>query len=106
MANELDTKKSKKRSIQEIMRDKSAKTRLQNLVDEAVKIKEKIHFEQENLKALRSTALEELGLEPKLFNNYVAMLVNNDYEQRKDGLEEQLTLVEIVLNDITGQISE
>jgi hypothetical protein len=96
---ELAPKAKKHRSIEEIMRDPSAKAKLTNLVDEAVMCKQKIMHEQQNIKALRDAALEDLGLKPQLFSNYVAMVFNNDYQTRKDGLEQQLTLVELVMGD-------
>jgi hypothetical protein len=101
MAKELapvdGAKKVKFRSIEEIMRDPKAKATLSNLVDEAVQCKQKIEAQQQIIKGLREAALEDLGLKPVLFNNYVGMVYNNDYQTRKDGLEQQLTLVELVM---------
>jgi hypothetical protein len=94
-----EAKPKKFASIEDIMKDPAKKTKLQNLVDEAVGCKTKIAFEQQNIKALRDAALEDLGLKPQLFNNFVAMTFNNDYVQRKEGLEQQLTLVELVMTD-------
>jgi hypothetical protein len=91
--------KAKFRSIEEIMRDPKAKATLTNLVDEAVQAKQRILTQQQIIKGLRDGALEELGLKPALFNNYVGMVFNNDYQQRKDGLEQQLTLVELVMGE-------
>lgn len=104
MANELVPKASKHRSIEEIMRDPNAKAKLTNLVDEAVQCKQKILYEQQNVKALRDAALEDLGLKPQLFNNFVSCVFNNDYQQRKEGLEQQLTLVEIIMGDVSAQL--
>lgn len=95
-----ETKPAKFRSIEEIMRDPKSKTKLQHLVDEAVQSKTKIAHEQSIIKGLRDAALEDLGLKPQLFNNFVAMTFNNDYQVRKEGLEQQLTLVELVLGDV------
>lgn len=94
------TKAAKFRSIEEIMRDPSAKTKLQHLVDEAVQSKTKIAHEQSIIKGLRDAALEDLGLKPQLFNNFVAVTFNNDYGVRKDNLEQQLTLIECIMSDI------
>jgi hypothetical protein len=95
-----ETKPAKFRSIEEIMRDPSAKTKLQHLVDEAVQSKTKIAHEQSIIKGLREAAVEDLGLKPQLFNNFVAMAFNNDYQVRKESLEQQLTLVEIVIGEV------
>lgn len=95
----VESKPKKFRSIEEIMRDPSTKAKLANLVDEAVQCKIKISHEQQNIKALKDAALEDLGIKPQLFSNYVAMVFNNDYQQRKEGLEQQLTLVEMILGE-------
>lgn len=101
MKNQITEAKKKKqfRSIEEIKRDPSAWNKLQHLVDEAVECKSKIAMQQQNIKALREAALEDVGLKPQLFNNFVAMTFNNDYQNRKEGLEQQLTLVEVVMGD-------
>jgi len=98
-------KAQKYRTIEDIMRDPAMKAKLTNLVDEAVQCKQKISYEQENIKALREAALDDLGLKPQLFNNFVAMTYNNDYQQRKEGLEQQLTLVELVMGDTELQLA-
>lgn len=95
--NELAPRAKKHRTIEDIMKDPAARAKLSNLVDEAVNCKTKIAHEQANIKGLKDAALEELGLHPKLFGSYVAMAFNNDYQTRKEGLEQQLTLVELVM---------
>lgn len=95
-----EKKPSKFRSIEEIMRDPAAKNKLQHLVDEAVQSKTKIAHEQSIIKGLRDAAIEDIGLKPQLFNNFVAMSFNNDYQVRKEGLEQQLTLVEMVMGEV------
>lgn len=97
MANELETKgnkKAKRRSIEEIMRDPVAWGKLQNLVDEAVGCKQKIQLAQEDIKAIRDVAIQELGVAPPIFNDYVAAVFNNDYQARKENLEQRLALVD------------
>lgn len=101
MANvpDLTGKSSKFREIREIMAQPSMKVKLSSYVDEAVRCKQKISVEQENIKALRDAALDELGLKPAVFNQYVAMVYNNDYLQRKDKLEELIDLIDSVISD-------
>lgn len=100
MAKELvPAKTAKFRSVRDIMRDPNMKAKLSNLVDEAVKAKSKIQFEQQNIKALRDAAAEDLGLKPAIFNDFVSMTFNNDYVQRKDNLDEKLDLLELVMAD-------
>jgi hypothetical protein len=101
MANvpDLTGKSAKFREIREIMNQPRMKATLNSLVDEAVKAKGKIRVEQETIKGLRQNALDELGLKPAVFNQYVAMVFNNDYVQRKDKLEEIIDLIDTVMTD-------
>ena len=93
----LDGKTSKFRSIQDIFKDPSLKSKLTNLVDEAVRCKLKIQQEQETIKSLRDVAKSDLGMNPKLFNYYVSMAYNNDYAMRQQDLDELSTLLETVM---------
>jgi hypothetical protein len=99
---ELAPKTKKFRDIQSIMKDPTAKAKLSNLVDEAVTCKSAIAMQQQNIKVLRDSALEDLQLSPKLFNAYVAAAFNNDYGQRKEGLEEQVALLDAIMGEIEG----
>ena len=96
---DLTGNSSKFRQIKEIMTQPSMKAKLSSYVDEAVKAKQKIQHEQENIKALRDNAKDELGLKPNVFNQYVAMVYSNDYLQRKDKLEELVDLIDYVMED-------
>lgn len=99
---ELVPKTKKFRDIKSIMKDPVAKAKLSNLVDEAVTCKSAISLQQENIKVLRDAALTDLQLSPKLFNAYVAAAFNNDYGQRKEGLEEQVALLDAIMGEIEG----
>jgi hypothetical protein len=103
---ELAPKTKKFRDIQSIMKDPTAKAKLSNLVDEAVTCKSAIAMQQQNIKVLRDSALEDLQLSPKLFNAYVAAAFNNDYGQRKEGLEEQVALLDAIMGEIEGPTSD
>lgn len=96
---ELAPKAKKFNDIQSIMKDPAKKALLSNLVDEAVTCKGAIALQQQNIKVLRDKAIDFLALNPKLFNAYVAAAYNNDYAQRKDSLDEQLTLLENIMGD-------
>lgn len=100
LTTELNAKTKKFRDIQSIMKDPLARAKLQNLVDEAVQAKAAIANQQLIIKALRETALSELELNPKLFNAYTSASFNNDYSVRKEALDEQLTLLEIVMGEV------
>ena len=100
--NEL-AKNSKFRDIASIMKDPKAKAKLSNL-DEAVVCKGAISMQQENIKVLRETAKDDLGMCPKLFSVFVSSAFNNDYQQRKDSLDEQVTLLEHLMGE-TGVLT-
>ena len=102
-STELATKTAKFRDISSIMKDPSARAKLTNLVDEAVNCKSAIQMQQENIKVLRTAALDELQLSPKLFNAYVAAAFNNDYAQRKESLDEQVNLLEFIMGEAGAQ---
>lgn len=103
--NELVTgKTSKFKSIDTIMKDPASKNLLNSLIDEAIECKTAIQTQQQSIKILREKALDDLGLNPKLFNAYVAASFNNDYQQRKDSLDEQVTLLEFIMGQ-TGVIT-
>lgn len=100
MGNSLinaDTKTSKFRNIQDILKDPILKTKLNNLVDEAVRCKLRINMEQETIKDLRDVAKNDLSLNPKLFNYYVGAVFNNDYAARKETLDQFSTLIDAVM---------
>lgn len=99
-------KQPKFKNIREIMSQPSLKAKLTNYIDEAVQCKSKIQFEQDNLKALREGAKEELGLKPAMFNQYTSMVFSNDYLQRKDKIEELSDLIDAVLQDIENEAPE
>ncbi len=95
--SELVPATSKFRDIGSIMKDPQAAATLSNYIDEAVTCKAAIATQQQLIKAIRERALEELSLNPKLFNAYVAASFNNDYVKRKTGLDEQVTLLEHIM---------
>ena len=90
---------SKHRNINDIMKNPREKAKLSNLIDEAVRCKTKIEFEKQTIKSLRDVAVDELGLKPALFNSYVNATFNNDYLDRKEGLEEQIDLLDAIISD-------
>lgn len=70
-----------------IIKDDARRTRLQSYIDEVIRSKQKILDENESIKALRDSAVEELNIEPKMFNNLVSLFFNNNFEQKKAELE-------------------
>lgn len=96
---DLTGKSNKYREISEIMAQPTLRAKLTSYVDEAVKCKSKIQHEQENIKALREHARDELGIKPPVFNEYVRTVFSNDYQQRKEKLEELVDLVDAIMQD-------
>lgn len=92
-----DKPNTKFRDIQSILKDPVLKAKLNNLVDEAVRCKQRIYGEQQAIKDLRDVARNDVELEPKLFNYYVAMVFNNDYAARLTSVEQLSTLIETVM---------
>lgn len=96
-SNALVPAASKFKDISTIMKDPQLAATLSNYIDEAVTCKSAIATQQQHIKAIRDQAIEEIGLNPKLFNAYVAASFNNDYTKRKMGLDEQVTLLEHIM---------
>lgn len=97
LAKTEDKKNSKFRPIQDIMKDPLLKTKLNNLVDEAVRAKQRIFLEQQTIKDLRDVARNDLSLNPKLFSYYAAAAFNNDYSARREHIEELGALIDTVI---------
>lgn len=92
MARNLPTavtgKKGKNfREITDIMNNPSDRNKLQNYIDEAVRCKTRILDENESIKGLKDSAVETLGIEPKMFGTLVSLFFNNNFDQKKAELE-------------------
>lgn len=83
---ELTTKRKGKdwTDVTQILRNPSQRAKFQNFIDEAVNIKLQIQGKQEEIKTLRSSCSEDLNLDPKVFNDFVSLHYNNNFEQKKD----------------------
>lgn len=73
--------------ITTVLRDSSQRAKLQNYIDEVVRCKTKILDQNESIKVLRDSAVEDLNIEPKMFNSLVSLFFNNNFEQKKEELE-------------------
>jgi uncharacterized coiled-coil DUF342 family protein len=87
--NQLSTvgKKNQFVEITTVLRDPGQKAKLQNYIDEVVRCKTKILDENESIKTIRDAAIEELNIEPKMFNSLVSLFFNNNFEQKREELE-------------------
>lgn len=70
-----------------ILHSPALKSKLQNYIDEVIRCKTKILDENESIKTLRDSAVEELDIEPKMFNMLVSLFFNNNFEQKREELE-------------------
>jgi hypothetical protein len=98
VAGAADKPNTKFRSIEDILKDPVLKAKLNNLVDEAVRCKQRIYSENQAIKDLRDVARNDVSLNPKLFNYYVAMVFNNDYAARKENVDQLESLIDAVMN--------
>jgi hypothetical protein len=83
--NELAMKKRGKdfTEVTQILKNPSQRAKFQNYIDEAVNVKLSIQSKQEEIKSLRSSCSEDLNLDPKVFNDFVSLHYNNNFEQKK-----------------------
>jgi len=85
--------------IREIVKDPEKWALVQSFIDEAVKVRQLISHEKENLKALREACHDAAKLHPKVFNCIVDAVYNNDYVQRLDTMEQQQAMLELMMED-------
>lgn len=78
--------------VTSILNSESNKAKLQNYVDEVIRCKTKILDENESIKGLRDAAVEELNIEPKMFNAIVSLHFNNNFDEKLAEIE-QLEMV-------------
>jgi formate dehydrogenase maturation protein FdhE len=97
---DLDKKAPKFLDVAVIMRDPVLRSKLTNLIDEAVKCQQKIAMQKETIKQLRETATEEVKINPKMFNAYLNMAFNNDYLVKKASTDEMATLIDELLRTL------
>lgn len=85
------------RPIEDILNNKSDRAKLQNFLDEAVRSKGRIAQEQEQLKAIKDAAIEDVGIEGKMFNQLTALFFNNNFSEKQAELEKLDTAIEMLL---------
>jgi len=80
-------KKNQFVEVTTVLKDSAQRSKLQNYIDEVVRCKTKILDENESIKTIRDAAVEELNIEPKMFNSLVSLFFNNNFEQKREELE-------------------
>jgi hypothetical protein len=99
MSNQLavpGSRKNKFAEIEDIVKNTTQRAKLQNYIDEAVRHKIKILDENEHIKSIREAAVEELSLQPKMFNLLVSVFFNNNFDEKKLELEQFQTAIELM----------
>lgn len=80
--------------VSDILNNMAERAKLQNFLDEAVRCKMRIADEQESIKGLRDAAVDDLNIEPKMFNMLVGLFFNNNFEQKKEELEKMQNVID------------
>jgi hypothetical protein len=98
--NQLAVAGKKKQFVEvtTVLKDPGQKAKLQNYIDEVVRCKTKILDEQESIRVLRDTAVEELNIEPKMFSALVSLFFNNNFEQKQQEMERLDAAIRALLN--------
>lgn len=91
--------KTKYADIRALIDDEEAWASITNYIDEAVKCKQKIEHEQQNIRALRESVADKHRLHPKLFNAVVAATYNNDYINRLGEIGQQQIILQFLLDN-------
>lgn len=86
------------RDVTEIYNNLAERAKLQNYIDEAVRCKTRILDEQESIKTLRDSAVDELGIEPKMFSTLVSLFFNNNFDQKKAEIEKLEAVIDALMN--------
>ena len=80
--------KSKFVDVTDILKNPVQRAKLQNYIDEVVKCKTKVLDENESIKTLRDSAVEELSLSPKIFSSLVSLFFNNNFDEKREEYEQ------------------
>lgn len=88
--------------VADILRNDAQAKRLQAIIDEVVRCKQRILDENESIRALRETAVDDLGIQPKIFNALVSLHFNNNFEEKREEIDQLDTAIEHMLQQING----
>ncbi len=91
------------RRIEDILNNSSDRAKLQNFIDEAVRCKVKIADEQESIKGIRDVAVEQIGIEGKMFNQLCALFFNNNFSEKQAELEKLETAIQMLMMNSTNE---
>lgn len=86
------------RDVSEVIKNPSDRNKLQGYIDEAVRCKAKILDEQQSIKTLRDSAVDLLGIEPKMFSTLVTLFFNNNFDQKKAEIEKIESAIDALMS--------
>ncbi len=90
-------KKKQFTEMSDIIKNPSKLSKLKSFIDEAVNDKIKILDRNESIKRLREEAVNELGIQPKMFSFLVSLMFNNNFDEKLAEIGEQETAIEALL---------
>lgn len=87
-------------SITTILNNPVDKKKLQSMIDEAVRCKFLIADQNESIKAIKDEALEQIGVEPKLFSSLVKIAYDNNYAEKQHELSDLDDAIELLFGTV------
>lgn len=84
------------RDIASIINNSSDKAKLKGFIDEAILCYASIAMKNEDIKALRDEAVEQLGIDAKLFSNIVRVFRTESFEKTLEEMTELETALELL----------
>jgi hypothetical protein len=84
------------REIEDILSNPSDKAKLQGFIDEAARCKQLIADQNESIKGIREVAVEEIGINPKLFNSLVKVSFDGSSMETKATINSLDTAIAIL----------
>lgn len=88
MKNLPSVKAKKYNDVTSIINAPNKKAQLQNCIDEVIRCKQNILDQNEQIKSIKEGAVDQLGIDPKIFTSLVSVVFNNNFEQKRDELEQ------------------
>lgn len=88
--------------INDILKSEAKAKKLQAFIDEVVRCKQKILDENESIRALRESAVDELEIQPKMFNALVSLHFNNNFEEKREEIEQLDCAIDHMLRQVNG----
>ena len=84
-----------------IVSQPAMRAKLQTMIDEVIVCKTKVLDLNETIKATREAAVEELAIDPKMFNALVSLYFNNNFEEKRLELQNLDNAIESLMQ--TGE---